>query len=71
MEPVLAVGDIQLQFTEIDKKMEEMMNKVEQRLGMPFGDFNLGQHSKLQSPGLQFLATCKKACAKGLEVFLF
>ena len=73
MELVLAVGDIQLQLTEIDKKMEEMMNKVEQRLGMPFGDFkghfNLGQHSDLQSSGLQFLATCKQACAEGFKVF--
>ena len=70
---VLAVGDIQLQFTEIDKKMEEMMNEVEQQLGMPFGDFkshfNLGQHSDLQPPGLQFLATCKQACAEGFKVF--
>ena len=29
MEIVLAVDDVQLQFTEIDRKMEEMMNKVE------------------------------------------
>ena len=73
MKLVLSVGDIQLQFTEIDKKMEEMMNKIEQRLGMPFGDFkghfNLGQHLNLQSPGLQFLATCKQACAEGFKVF--
>ena len=73
MKLVLTVGDIQLQFTEIDKKMEEMMNKLEQRLGMPFGDykghFNLGQHSDLQPPGLQFLATCKQACAEGFKVF--
>ena len=73
MELVMAVGDIQLQFTEIDKKMEDMMNEVEQRLGMPFGDFKgyfkLGQHSTLQSPGLQFLATCKQACAEGFKVF--
>ena len=73
MELVLTVGDIQLQFTEIDKKMEDMMNEVEQRLGMPFDDFKghfeLGQHSNLQPPGLQFLATCKQACAEGFKVF--
>lgn len=49
------------------------MKKVEQRLGMSFSDFNghfnLGQHSNLQSPGLQFLATCKQACAEGFKVF--
>ena len=73
MKLVLSVGDIQLQFTEIDKKMEEKMKRVEQMFGVPFGDykghFNLGQRSNLQIPGLQFLATCKQACAEGFKVF--